>query len=182
MTLDELKSRHSALLAARYSGTRSVSFDGKTVNYGTDAELAAAEHIAIQHPRDLVTIKLAQYHHFNLGDATAMLRLGLRALPACDDQPYVHGMIAFGYEQCHLMDAAETSARRALDIEPSDPWAHHALAHVMLTQNRVDEGITFLESVAPMWAGLNSFMRSHNWWHMALFYSKPPPRAAVRRP
>jgi hypothetical protein len=42
MTFDELKLRHSALLAARYSGTRSVSYDGKTVNYGTDAELAAA--------------------------------------------------------------------------------------------------------------------------------------------
>ena len=42
MTLDDLKARHSALLAARYSGTRSVSYDGKTVNYGTDAELAAA--------------------------------------------------------------------------------------------------------------------------------------------
>jgi len=42
MTLDDLKLRHSALLAARYSGTRSVSYDGKTVNYGTDTELAAA--------------------------------------------------------------------------------------------------------------------------------------------
>jgi hypothetical protein len=42
MTLDDLKARHSALLAARYSGTRSVSYDGKTVTYGTDAELAAA--------------------------------------------------------------------------------------------------------------------------------------------
>ena len=42
MTLDDLKSRHSALLAARYSGTRSVSYDGKSVNYGSDAELAAA--------------------------------------------------------------------------------------------------------------------------------------------
>ena len=42
MTLDDLKFRHSALLAARYSGTRSVSYDGKTVTYGTDAELAAA--------------------------------------------------------------------------------------------------------------------------------------------
>ena len=42
MTIDQLKSRHSALLAARYSGTRSVSYDGKTVNYGSDAELAAA--------------------------------------------------------------------------------------------------------------------------------------------
>ena len=42
MTLDDLKARHIALLAARYSGTRSVSYDGKTVNYGSDAELAAA--------------------------------------------------------------------------------------------------------------------------------------------
>jgi hypothetical protein len=42
MTLDDLKTRHSALLSARYSGTRSVSYDGKTVNYGSDAELAAA--------------------------------------------------------------------------------------------------------------------------------------------
>ena len=42
MTLEELKLRHSALLSARYSGTRSVSYDGKTVTYGTDVELAAA--------------------------------------------------------------------------------------------------------------------------------------------
>jgi|TARA_R110000850_G_scaffold41903_3_gene108011 hypothetical protein len=42
MTLDDLKSRHSALLVARYSGTRSVSYDGKTLTYGTDAELTAA--------------------------------------------------------------------------------------------------------------------------------------------
>ena len=42
MTLDDLKARHSALLVARYSGTRSVSYDGKSINYGSDAELAAA--------------------------------------------------------------------------------------------------------------------------------------------
>jgi hypothetical protein len=42
MTLNELKLRLRALLTARYSGTRSVSYDGKTVTYGTDAELAAA--------------------------------------------------------------------------------------------------------------------------------------------
>ena len=42
MTLDDLRRHHDALLAARYSGTRSVSYDGKTVTYGSDAELAAA--------------------------------------------------------------------------------------------------------------------------------------------
>jgi hypothetical protein len=47
MNLDELKLRLSALLAARYSGTRSVSYDGKTVDYGTDAELACRGHAAV---------------------------------------------------------------------------------------------------------------------------------------
>ena len=42
MTLDELKLRHSTLLSARYSGTRSVSYDGKTITYGSDGELANA--------------------------------------------------------------------------------------------------------------------------------------------
>jgi hypothetical protein len=42
MTLDDLKSRHVALLAARYSGARAVSYDGKRITYGSDAELASA--------------------------------------------------------------------------------------------------------------------------------------------
>ncbi|MGL6210598.1 MAG: tetratricopeptide repeat protein, partial [Paracoccaceae bacterium] len=131
---------------------------------------ALAGEIALAHPRDLTAIKIGQYHLFNQGDAPGMLRLGLHALPAGQAAPYLHGMIAFGYEQCHLMTEAEAAARRAMDLEPSDPWAHHALAHVMLTQGRVDEGIEFLESVCAHWAELNSFMRSHNWWHLALFY------------
>lgn len=134
------------------------------------AAIALCEQIARDHPTDLVAIKLGQYHLFNLGDMPGMLRLALSALPAGEDSPYVHGMIAFGYEQCHLLAEAEAHARRAIKIEPTDPWAHHALAHVMLTQSRADEGIAFLESVATTWADLNSFMRSHNWWHLALFY------------
>ena len=121
-------------------------------------------------PRDLVIIKLAQYLYFNTGDAPAMLRAGLLALPAAEGEPYVHGMIAFGFEQCHQLEQAEASARRAIEIEPTDAWAHHAIAHVMLTQGRVLEGAAFMEDMAPRWEGLNSFMYSHNWWHLALFY------------
>lgn len=132
--------------------------------------VALCEEHSSLYPTDIALLKIAQYHHFNLGDAPAMLRLGLKALPACDTSPYVHGMIAFGYEQCHLLDHAEASARRALEIEPSDAWAHHAIAHVMLTQGRTVEGAAFLESMAHHWDGLNSFMHAHNWWHLALFY------------
>ncbi|MBB3992433.1 tetratricopeptide (TPR) repeat protein [Sulfitobacter undariae] len=122
------------------------------------------------HPRDMVMLKLAQYHLFNLGDAAGMLRLALKSQPAAADIPYAHGMIAFGYEQCHLLDRAEAAARHAMNLRRDEPWAHHAIAHVMLTQGRIAEGAAFMESVADTWAGLNSFMHSHNWWHLALFY------------
>lgn len=135
-----------------------------------DTLLAKGEALLTQHPRDLATLKLLQYHLFNRGDAAGMLRVGLICEQAAGDVSYTHGMIAFGYEQCHLLDQAELAARKAMAIKHAEPWAHHALAHVMLTQGRVDEGIAFLESVADTWTGMNSFMRSHNWWHLALFY------------
>ena len=50
-----------------------------------------------------------------------------------------------------------------------EPWAHHALAHVMLTQGRLTEGLQFMQHSSDTWTGLNSFMVTHNWWHWALF-------------
>ncbi|MBQ0805984.1 tetratricopeptide repeat protein [Sulfitobacter sp. HGT1] len=143
---------------------------GQWVDGDIPAMLAGCDAITTDHPRDVTMLKLAQYHLFNTGDAAGMLRFALKALPDAVDIPYVHGMIAFGYEQCHLLDDAEAAARRAMSLRHDEPWAHHALAHVMLTQGRVSEGAAFLESVAGTWQPLNSFMRSHNWWHLALFY------------
>lgn len=124
---------------------------------------------AREHPRDLVSVKLGQYHCFNTGDCPGMLRLALAALPHAAEVPYVHGMVAFGYEQCHLMREAEASARRAIALCRKEPWAHHALAHVMLTEGRLAEGLAFMQGVSDTWTGLNSFMVTHNWWHVALF-------------
>lgn len=131
---------------------------------------AVAGEILRAAPRDLVALKLHQYFDFNRGRSPEMLRIALAALPAAADVPQLHGMLAFAYEQCHLLADAEAAARRALALLPREPWAQHALAHVMLTQGRIDEGIGFLESVSGGWSGLTSFMDTHNWWHLALFY------------
>jgi hypothetical protein len=40
----------------------------------------------------------------------------------------------------------------------------------MLTQGRIEEGTAFFEEVSEGWDGLNSFMYTHNWWHLALFH------------
>lgn len=131
--------------------------------------IALHEEQARAFPRDLASLKLGQYHLFNRGDAPGMLRLALLAQPAAADVPYLHGMLAFAWEQCHFLAEAEAAARQAIAMRRKEPWAHHALAHVMLTQGRLAEGHAFLQDMSPTWSGLNSFMVTHNWWHQALF-------------
>ena len=143
--------------------------------------IALHETLAQQHPRDLASIKLGQVHAFNAGDSPTMLRLALRALPAAADLAWLHGMLAFGYEQVHWLDQAERSARHALALQVAEPWAQHALAHVMLTDGRLAEGAAFLQRASAQWAGLTSFMRCHNWWHLALFQIELGDAAAALR-
>lgn len=121
-------------------------------------------------PRDLVMAKLHHYFEFNRGNAPEMLRVALKIGDAAADVPYVHGMAAFAFEQCHLLDEAERAAQRALHMRRKEPWAQHALAHVLLTRGHIDAGAAFLESSAETWTGLNSFMVTHLWWHLALYY------------
>jgi hypothetical protein len=42
MDLERMRALLAALQEARYAGVRSVSYDGKSINYGSDAELAIA--------------------------------------------------------------------------------------------------------------------------------------------
>jgi hypothetical protein len=128
------------------------------------------ELLGEEFPRDLVAVKTQQYFEFNRGNSPAMLRAALKAMRCGADIPHVHGMAAFAYEQCHLQSEAERAARKALELERKEPWAQHALAHVLLTGGRIDEGAGFLEGVADSWTGLNSFMFTHLWWHLGLFY------------
>ena len=143
------------------------------------AATAQLDALLRAHPRDLAALKLAQYLHFNLGDARSMLRVALGSQDAAADVAYLHGMTAFGLEQCHRLRDAERAARRAIDMQPDEPWAHHALAHVMLTEGRIAEGRAFMHEVSPTWVGLNSFMETHNWWHLALFALEQRDDAAV---
>lgn len=135
----------------------------------TDRSLAALDRMADRWPRDLLAIKLGQLQAFNSGDAKALLRFGERAAAANPDNRFVHAMHAFGLEECNRLDEAEALARRALAIDRRDPWAHHAVAHCLEARGRLTEGAAFLQSMSDTWEGCNSFMYTHNWWHLALF-------------
>jgi hypothetical protein len=135
-----------------------------------ERSIRLCDQVSDEFPRDLAIVKTHQYFEFNRGNSPEMLRIALKVAAANSDVPYVYGMKAFGYEQCHLLEEAESEARSALAMRRKEPWAQHALAHVFLTRGRMDEGAQFLEDAANTWTGLNSFMLTHLGWHLALFY------------
>ncbi|MGH2416318.1 MAG: tetratricopeptide repeat protein, partial [Microcystaceae cyanobacterium] len=139
-----------------------------------DVERAIVYHEAFaqKFPRDLISVQQGQYHYFYRGDKEGLLRIAATVLPANRENHYLYGMMAFGLEQCHRLREAEMWGRQATQMNRRDPWAHHAVAHVMETQARVEEGIIWMENLADTWEDCNSMLYTHNWWHVALYYLK----------
>jgi tetratricopeptide (TPR) repeat protein len=131
------------------------------------------EGILAEHPRDFLALKLANYLYFYLGDAARVRDGPARALKHWDERMpgYAHllALHAFGLEESGDYAAAERAGRRATELDPADPWAVHAVAHVLEMQDRPAEGVAWIESLAPHWDGAN-FFRLHLWWHLALMH------------
>lgn len=129
--------------------------------------------IVVQYPRDLLAVQVAHVGDFFLGQSTLLRDRVSQVLPHWDHTVpgygYVLGMHAFGLEETALYDRAEDTGRRALDANPRDPWAVHAVAHVMEMQGRIRDGIEWLTSREQDWAPDNG-LAYHNWWHLALHH------------
>ena len=108
--------------------------------------------IVIDHPRDLLALQVAHVGDFFLGQSTMLRDRVAQVLPhwnaTVPGYGYVLGMHAFGLEETGLYDRAEDAGRKALDTNRRDPWAVHAVAHVMEMQGRIRDGIEFLGSRA----------------------------------
>jgi tetratricopeptide (TPR) repeat protein len=138
-----------------------------------DGACAALDRVLVDHPRDAFAIQSAHLLDFFRGDALNLRNRLSRVMPSWSPSvpgySYILGMHAFGLEECNQYPEAEEVGRRALDREPKDGWAVHAVTHVMEMQGRIDEGIAWLESREPDWAPDNGFA-FHNYWHLALYY------------
>jgi len=80
------------------------------------------------------------------------------------------GMYSFGLEEAGDYARAEEAGRRAVEMQPLDCWAHHAVAHVMEMQGRPEDGIGWMIAREPHWAGDDNFFKVHNWWHRSLYH------------
>ena len=131
------------------------------------------EDLTVTHPRDLLGLQAGHQVDFFTGQSRMLRDRIARALPHWSaGLPGYHavlGMHAFGLEETGLHAAAERAGRRAVELEPRDGWAWHAVAHVYEMQQRRREGVRWLRGGAGRWSD-GSFFAGHNWWHLALFH------------
>lgn len=130
------------------------------------------EEILIEHPDDPWALRFAHDTYFYLGDSANIRDSIARVLPAWPvDHPlygFLLGMHAFGLEETGDFGRAELAGRTAVERNPADTWAIHAVAHVLEMQGRTTEGIGWLTELKAHWTPAIG-LAIHQWWHLALY-------------
>lgn len=147
-----------------------------------DRAIAVWESILRGHPHDAVAFRLHHFVSFWLGRPQDMVASVERVIANwSEDTPGYSGILAcrcFALEEAGNYLAAEPCGRRSIELDPGDLWAAHAIAHVMESQGRRNEGIEWLTTLAPNWEGSHN-LQHHLWWHCALFKLEHGDAAAV---
>jgi tetratricopeptide (TPR) repeat protein len=144
----------------------------------------AMEAITTEWPSDLLTAKIAEFLYYVLGQQYMgpRFRAHMRRLEGAHaEDPDFLAMTAFASELCSDYAAAEAVAERALAIEPRNPWAQHALSHVLIRQGHVAEGLARLQSFLPLLAACGRPIHCHDAWHLALLHLEELDVAAAMR-
>lgn len=135
--------------------------------------LAWLAELLRSHPRDLLALQVAHVLDYYLGDTASLADRAARVLPAWSrEQPGYHAVLsmhAFGLVENGAYDGGEEAARAALDLDPLDARAHHAMAHVYEMSERPDDGARWLAGHLPHWSE-GTVVATHCWWHLALFH------------
>lgn len=133
----------------------------------------ALEDLSIRYPRDALALQAGHSIDFFRGDSRMLRDRIARAIghwqPGMPGYHALLGMYAFGLEEMGAYAQAEKVGRRAVELQPRDGWAWHAVAHVMEMQGRRHDGVAWLGEHRDTWSA-DSFFATHNWWHLALFH------------
>jgi tetratricopeptide (TPR) repeat protein len=131
----------------------------------------AMERVLDKNPLDAMAVKISHAIRFMLGDADGMRRSLARIVSIyTDGVPYagfIKGCYAFALEETGDYGEAEKMGRRAVELESTDAWGRHAVAHVYEMTGRAEEGLNWL-SDSSQWQHCNNFSY-HMAWHIALF-------------
>lgn len=169
--------RASHALARRHAATPRekghLAAVGHLVEGSWHEAAQALERVSADQPLDLLALQAGHQLDFFTGNARLLRDRIARALPEwTPDMPAYHailGMHAFGLEEMGDYARAEIQGKRAVELQPRDSWAQHAVAHVLEMQGRTADGIAWMRGNPAAWSR-DSFFAVHNWWHLALYY------------
>ncbi|MEO1017280.1 MAG: tetratricopeptide repeat protein [Pseudomonadota bacterium] len=132
----------------------------------------AWENVLVRHPLDLLALQLVHLTDVLLGDVVGQRDCVARVFALWDESipgyEFVLGFYSFGLEENRDFMHAEELGRQALAMRPQNPYAVHAVGHVMEMKGRATGGIAFMNHHAPRWAKTN--FANHLWWHLSLFH------------
>ena len=134
---------------------------------GAVAEALLREAIA-EHPRDISLLQRLFFVYFWQGRSPEMLAITEAALPHYGADSFIRGLHAFSLEEMDCYGPALEHGRAALELNPRDAWAVHAVAHVYYEQGDSANGVGFLPPALARCDQLGVF-RTHLSWHLALF-------------
>ncbi len=130
------------------------------------------EKIISRSPHDLLAMKLHHFALFWLGKPERMLAVCQQVSSHWNQETPGYasflGMVAFAEEELGNYKKSEELSRLAIEQNPEDLWAIHALAHTFEMQGRVEEGIALLSAPSNRYDDRNPF-RGHMWWHLGMF-------------
>ena len=133
------------------------------------------EQQLLDDPLDINALKLCQSELFWLGEMQWSASISDSVEKHWDNSCRYYSdflaIRAFDLEETGHYKAAEMCGRQAVEMNPSDVWGTHAVAHVMYMQGRSRDGADWLDSLhrGGHWQGLSQ-MVLHLWWHRALFH------------
>lgn len=139
----------------------------------TQGAIGLLDTVSRQSPQDIVALAVAAAFDHLLGDTASYARRSALALagwtPGAPGYHAVLSMRAFALEEGGEYGRAEEAARGALEREPLDLRAHHAIAHVHEMRGDPDAGIRWMGERAALWSAPGA-AATHHWWHLALFH------------
>lgn len=179
----ELNGKAEALLATARAGRPPETVRERHYIAALEAAIAgniteAASHyeaVARACPHDLFALRLSQFELFWIGEVAWMRDISERAAShwSAEIPGYASYLAirAFGLEENGAYSAAERHGRACIELDPADCWGAHAVAHVLIMQGRLRDGVDWVSGLTGNWSGRNH-IQHHNWWHLALFHTE----------
>lgn len=124
-------------------------------------------------PTDLAAVKALEFLYYVLGQQhngpRFLAHIESIAAPNAEDPDFL-AVWGFAAELSDDRPQATERIEHALDIEANVPWAHHALAHLLIGQGDGPDALRRLTNYLPLWEGDGRVIHCHNAWHLALVH------------